>query len=256
MSQPKGRNLVLSLPRRFICDLLHFARRVPSVPVQRRMNLAAVVEARAAAAPRPSWATLFTKAYGFVCAARPELRRCYLSFPRPHLYEHPTSVASVAVERRCGDEDAVLFGHVTAAETHSLAELDRRLKAFKELPLERVGAFRHALRISALPRPLRRLAWWFGLNVTGRKRAHFLGTYGVSTYSGLGAASLHPLSPLTTALNYGVIDAAGAVDVRLIYDHRVMDGATVARALQDLERVLQCEIVAELRYLRMVDAAA
>ena len=73
MSQPKGRNLALSLPRRFICDLLHFARRVPTVPVQRRMNVAAVVAARAASAPRPSWAAIFTKAYGFVCAARPEL---------------------------------------------------------------------------------------------------------------------------------------------------------------------------------------
>jgi hypothetical protein len=255
MSQPKGRNLALSLPRRFICDLLHFAQRVPTVPVQRRVNLATVVAARSAAAPRPSWAAVFTKAYGFVCAARPELRRCYLSFPRPHLYEHPVSVASVAVERRFGDEDAVLFGHITAPETHSLMEVDRRVRAFKELPLERVGGFRQALRISGLPRPLRRLAWWVGLNVSGRKRAHFMGTYGVSTYTSLGAASLHPLSPLTTALNYGVIDADGQVDVRLIYDHRVMDGATVARALADLERVLQCEIVAELRYLRSVEAA-
>jgi hypothetical protein len=255
MSQPKGRNLRLSLPRRFVCDLLHFARQVPTVPVQRRMNLAAVVAARAAATPRPSWAAVFTKAYAFVCAARPELRRSYLSFPRPHLYEHPISVASVAVERRVGDEDGVLFGHVNAAESHSLTELDRRLRAFKEQPLESIGGFRHALRVSSLPRPLRRLAWWFGLNVSGRKRAHFLGTYGVSVYAGLGAASLHPLSPLTTALNYGVIAADGEVDVRLIYDHRVMDGATVARALQDLERVLNCEIVAELRYLRAVEAA-
>ena len=111
------------------------------------------------------------------------------------------------------------------------------------MPLERIGAFRHSLRISALPRPLRRLAWWFGLNVFGRKRAHFLGTYGVSTYSGLGAASLHPLSPLTTTLNYGVIDAAGNVDVRLIYDHRVLDGATVARALAELEEVLNHQVL-------------
>jgi hypothetical protein len=255
MSQPRGRNLRLSLPRRFICDLLHFAHQVPTVPVQRRLNIAAVVEARRAASPQPSWVAIFMKAYGFVCSARPELRRCYLSFPIPHLYEHPVSVASVAVERRIGDEDAVLFGHVNSAETHSLTELHKRLKAFKELPLDRIGAFRHALRISALPRPLRRLAWWFGLNVFGRKRAHFLGTYGVSTYSGLGAASLHPLSPLTTTLNYGVIDAAGNVDVRLIYDHRVMDGSTVARALADLERVLQNEILAELRYMRSVEAA-
>jgi hypothetical protein len=255
MSQPKGRNLSLSLPRRFICDLLHAARRVPTVPVQRRLNLAAVVAARQAAAPRPSWAAIFAKAYAFVCAARPELRRSYLSFPTPHLYEHPIAVASVAVERRFGDEDAVFFGHVNRPEEVSLVEVDRRLRAFKELPLEQVGGFRHALRVSALPRPLRRLAWWVGLNVSGRKRAHFLGTFGLSVYAGLGAASLHPLSPLTTALNYGVIDANGDVDVRIIYDHRVMDGATVARALQDLERVLQCELVAELRYLRAVEAA-
>ena len=115
--------------------------------------------------------------------------------------------------------------------------------------------FRRALLISRLPRPLRRLAWWIGLNFWGRKRAHYMGTFGVSVYAGLGAASLHPLSPLTTTLNYGVIDADGTVDVRLIYDHRVMDGSTVARALKDLERVLTCEILAELRYFQAVDAA-
>ena len=30
----------------------------------------------------------------------------------------------------------------------------------------------------------------------------------------------------------------GAVDVRVVYDHRVLDGATVARALEDLEGIL------------------
>jgi pyruvate/2-oxoglutarate dehydrogenase complex dihydrolipoamide acyltransferase (E2) component len=34
--------------------------------------------------------------------------------------------------------------------------------------------------------------------------------------------------------------------VRFNYDHRVMDGATVARALQSLERILTRTIVAEL----------
>ena len=45
------------------------------------------------------------------------------------------------------------------------------------------------------------------------------------------AGCRHPLSVLTTTLNYGVIAADGTVDVRLIYDHRVMDGSSVARAL-------------------------
>jgi hypothetical protein len=40
-----------------------------------------------------------------------------------------------------------------------------------------------------------------------------------------------------------------------MYDHRVMDGANVARALEELERVLKTEILAELRYLQAVEAA-
>ena len=33
MSEPFCRTLSLSLPRRFVCDLMHLARQVPSVPV-------------------------------------------------------------------------------------------------------------------------------------------------------------------------------------------------------------------------------
>jgi hypothetical protein len=255
MSQPVGRYIPLSLPRRFITDLVHFARQVPTVPVERRLNIGAVVAARAAASPRPSWCAIFTKAYAFVAAARPELRRAYLPLPFAHLYEHPANVASVAVERRLGDEDAVLFGHINRPEIKALADIDHQLRRFKEEPLGRISPFRRALTLSRLPRPLRRLVWRVGLYLSGRKRAQYLGTFGVSVYAGLGAASLHPLSPLTTTLNYGVIGADGGVDVRVIYDHRVMDGATLARALADLERVLTCEILAELRYLRAVDAA-
>jgi hypothetical protein len=254
MDQPTGRNLPLSLPRKFICDLIHFARQVPSVPVERRMDLAQVVAARQAAWPRPSWCAIFTKAYAAVAALRPELRRAYLSFPRPHLYEHPESIASVAVERRFGAEDAVFFGHLRTPERQGLVELDAHLRRFKEDPIDKIGLFRRALKTTRWPRPLRRMLWWFGLNVLGAKRAKHLGTFGISVYSGLGAASLHPLSPLATTLNYGVIEANGGVDVRLIYDHRVLDGCTVARALADLERMLNNEIVMELRYLQALEA--
>jgi hypothetical protein len=255
MPEATGRNIPLSLPRRFICDLVHFARKVPTVPVQRRMNLAPLVAVRQAAQPRPSWCAIFTKAYAFVAAARPELRRAYLSFPWPHLYEHPISVASVAVERDYGGEQAVFFGHLRSPEQQGLLELDAHLRQLKEAPIESVGLFRRVLYTSRLPRPLRRALWWIGLNVSGSKRAKHLGTFGVSVYSGLGAASLHPLSPLTTALNYGVIQPDGSVDVRLIYDHRVLDGSTIARALLDLERVLTNEIVVEMRYFQALDAA-
>ena len=255
MQQPRGFNIALSLPRRFICDMLHFSHNVPAIPVERRMHLADLVAARAAAEPRPSWCSIFTKAYAVVTDANPVLRRAYLSFPWPHLYQHPTNVATIAIERRFNDEDAVFFVHLPHPEKRTLLQIDSKLRRYKELPLEEVSAIRRALRTTQLPLPLRRFLWWFALNVSGAKRAHFFGTSGITVYAGLGASSLHPLSLLTSTLNYGVIDPDGGVDVRLTYDHRVLDGATIARALADLDRVLHHEILAELRYLRAADAA-
>jgi hypothetical protein len=246
MGELAGRRMALSAPRRFICDLLHFARQVPSVPVQRRMNLAPLVAAREQAFPRPSWCSLFTKAYAMVAADRPELRRAYLSFPWAHLYEHPTSIASIAIERRVGAEDAVLFVQIRSPENHSALQLDDYLRESKDRPVHEVGTFRRTLRVSRYPWPLRRLLWWIGLNFSGYRRARNWGTFGVSVYSGLGAESLHPLSPLTTTLNYGVIAEDGAVDVRIIYDHRVLDGASVARALAELEETLNGPVARSL----------
>jgi hypothetical protein len=255
MHQPRGFNIPLSLPRRFICDMLHFAHFVPSIPVQRRMQLADLVAARAAAEKRPSWSGIFTKAYALVTDANPVLRRAYLSFPWPHLYQHPTNVATIAMERQFHDEEAVFFVHLPHPEKRSLPDIDAKLRRYKELPLEQVSAIRRALRTTQWPLPMRRILWWFALNVSGAKRAHFFGTSGISVYAGLGASSLHPLSLLTTTLNYGVIDPDGGVDVRLVYDHRVLDGAAVARALADLERVLHNEILAEIGGLRAANAA-
>lgn len=42
----------------------------------------------------------------------------------------------------------------------------------------------------------------------------------------------------------------GSIDVRLIYDHRVIDGAPIARALTELEEVLHKRIRAELLELQ------
>jgi hypothetical protein len=246
MTRPVGHNLPISLPRRWIGDLLHFAQKVPVVVVQRLANVSALLRTRTASPQRISWCALFTKAYGIVAADFPELRRAYLPFPWPHLYEHPESIASVAIERDYRGEKAVFFAHVRNPGKQPLADLDAFLARFKQAPVDSIGLFRRALRISRLPRPLRRLLWWIGLNSSGRKRAQRMGTFGVSVYSALGAESFNHLIPLTTSLNYGVIAPDGRVSVRIAYDHRVLDGATVARVLAALEDVLNREILDEL----------
>ena len=93
---------------------------------------------------------------------------------------------------------------------------------------------------------IRRLAWSLSLKWSGEKRAKRLGTFGFSVYASLGASSLHPLSPLSYLLNYGVIDEHGRLTVRLIYDHRVVDGAVVARALATMESILTGPLLNEL----------
>lgn len=255
MPRAVGRYLPLSLPRRLICDLVDASPCVSLVTLQRRLDLAKVVAARRAVSPRPSWSAIFLKAFSFVAAARPELRRVYLPFPWPRLYEHPDNLATVAISRPFGDEEALLFARVRGPERHSLPELDRHLRRFREQPIESVARFRRCLRISRLPRPLRRLMWWLGLNTSGGGRARHFGTFGLCAGFGPSAALLQTASPLTCTLSYGGPGHDGTVAVRLAFDAHVLDGVTVAGALADLERVLHCEVLSELRYLRAAEAA-
>lgn len=245
----RGRAIPLSRPRRLIGDLMHLAAAVPTVPVQRRMNLAAVVAARKACPDRPSWTVIFAKAFALVAAEVPELRRAYCKFPRPHLYEYPSSVANIMVEREYRGERAVLGLHVKDPATRTLADLDGRVQYAAVAPVESIRCFSRALTIAGWPRPIRRAAWWLIANI-GRHRGKSFGTFAVTVYSALGAESLHPLSPLTCTLNYGVFAADGTVDVRIIYDHRVMDGSTVARVLGKLEDVLTDAVRDELAALK------
>lgn len=248
MPQAFGRRLSLSLPRRFIGDLVHFARRVPLSTMQRTMRLADVAAARAANVPRRGWCSLFLKAYALTALGRPVLRRSYIPWPRPHLYEHPHSVAAVAIERSYEGEDGVFFAHVRGPENQSLDAISAHLRRCKEEPIESIALFRRILATSRWPLPVRRLLWWLGLNTSGYRRSCHLGTFGISVLSGLGASGLDLLTPLTTGVNYGVLQPDGRLDVRLTYDHRVLDGCTAARALADVEEMLKGPILDELEH--------
>src|SRR5262249_28937048 len=80
----------------------------------------------------------------------------------------------------------------------------------------------------------------------GARRAKYFGTFGVSVVASLGAAGLHILSPLTTTLNYGTFEPDGSLDVRVVYDHRVIDGANMARLMAEFEDALHGPILSEL----------
>ena len=242
----RGKWIGLSPQRRFVCDLLHHAKKVPSVPSQRRMRLADVIAARQLRPQRISWCAIFIKAYSIVAAERPELRQTYKSFPWPHIYEHPINVASFSLERTYNGEEGVFFAQLPQPELCSLVEIDALIRHYKVAPIADVPSFQRSLTLSRLPRPIRSLAWRMGLYYDGAVRAHFFGTFGISVVASLGAAGLHILSPLTSTINYGTFESDGSIDVRMAYDHRVLDGAPAARALAALEDALHGPIHQEL----------
>ena len=227
MPQAIGRKLKLSPVRRFFCGLLYPSREHPSVQIHRRMKLAAIAAARAAAVPCPSWRALFLKAFAHVSASNPLLRRCYLPLPWPHLYEHPETIAAIPVERNRNNENDSII--ILCSETLPLSEIDAALES--------------TVRSTAPPR---RVALRLGMACSGRFRARLFGTFAMSAPAGMSAA-------LTLA--YGPVNESGETDVRLTYDCRVVDGFGASRALGEMEQVLHERMLTELRYIESVEAA-
>jgi hypothetical protein len=234
---------------------MNCAQQVPTATVERRLDLAALVAARQDWTPRPSWAAVFAKALALVARSHPELRRSYLPFPRPRLYEHPSSTAAINVERQLADEAVVTQCLIRRPDNRSLTELDGIVRSFQDEPLDRLRWYRRAMAMSRVPWPIRPLLWWGALNVFGRRRCHNFGTFCLSSVAaqGAGLLQLTPLAP--PVLHYGLFTEAGGLDVRLTLDHRVMDGAVAARILVELERTLHGKILAELTRVRWACAS-
>jgi len=251
-----GRSFRISPFRRLVTDLMHFSAKVPSVIVDRRMDLRPLVLARQACTPRPSWCAVFAKAFAMVARQRPELRQSYVSLPWARIYEHPRNIATLNVDRLFGNERIVIYVHVRNPENRSLTELDEIVRYHKEEPLENIPSFARAMKLARLPFPLRRFVWWAGLNLFGRRRSHNFGTFGLSSTAAYGAGILRLIPVLTSTIHYGMFDAAGTLEMRLSFDHRVLDGATAAQSLVDMESVLLNEILDEVRSLNTVRLAA
>ena len=246
MSKPKGRSIAISPYRQLVCDLMHFSAQVPAVCAERRMNLANLVQARSKATVRPSYTTIFAKAYGLLSQQYPELRRSYLKFPWPHFYEHPHSIVALNVERRLPEEDVVLFCLVRGPENRTFEEIEAIVRHHREAPIEKLRSYQRAIGVSRIPWPIRPLFWYLSLNMSGRRRCHNFGTFSLSSVGSQGAGLLNIQPILTSAIHYGMLEKDNSLSVRLTWDHRVFDGATAARALTDFEQILTREMVREI----------
>jgi hypothetical protein len=251
----RGKVIPLSVGRRLVAELLHHARQVPSLPLARACRLPELAAARRQATPAPSWMAIFMRAYGLVAGEVPELRRAWVRYPWPRLYEHPSSDCALLVEREHGGETVVLATKVRGPENQSLAAIDAHLRHFRETPLEQISSFRQLLRLGRAPWWFLRFTLWSSLSFSGFTRATRFGTFMMSSLGNLGVEQIHPLTPLTTYFTFGPVGADGGVTLKIVYDHRVMDGRCVARALVRLEEVLGTVLLDEVRGMAPAAAA-
>jgi len=242
MAKEKGRYLPVSPFRGLVADLMKMSQRVPTVTVERYMNLSDLIAARRSIYPRPTWTALFTKAFAMLARDYPALRRNYMTIPWPRFYEHPHNVATLNVERKVGGENVVLYCSLRSPENRSLAELDEIIRHHKEDPIETVRSYQRSMRLARCPSLIRRLVWWTTLGMLGKVRCHNFGTFGISTVASQGAGLVQLLPLLTSTIFYSLFDKEGGLEMRLAWDHRVFDGADAARILVDLEHVLLNEI--------------
>jgi len=251
----RGTAKKLSIPRRLIADLMRASMAVPLITYQRRLSIQPLAEARAAAAQRPGWAAIFAKAFSLVARDQPVLRTLYVTWPSPHLFELPHSVAMIAVARQVDGEDCVMMQKLIAADAMELATIDAAIRHAKHAPVAEVHAFRKMLQVTRLPLPLRRLAWRIALGV-GRQRANHFGSFGISSVAAYGPGTLYPTSPGPFVVSYGTLGADHGIDVVIRFDHRVTDAAPIAAAMTALEQALNGPIAAELAALPCAAAPA
>jgi len=240
----RGRVVRLSIERDLVADLMRFAVRVPTCTEQLRIDIAAVAAARAQSAIRPRWIAIFMKAFAIVAQDVPELRRVFLEAPWPRFYEYPASVALIYVKRELNGEPFHISYKIKDPASLTLREINERITAATELPLDEIPDFRRVVLFGRLPSLVRRFGAWLAYN-NGRQRPKHFGTFAVTTPPETRIAGW--LTPWTSRFSYGRLETDGTMMVNVSVDHRVVDGPTGSAILTRLQSVLATAILAELR---------
>ena len=109
---------------------------------------------------RPPWFGIFAKAYGLTAQEFPQLRRTFIKWPWPHLYEYPTSVAGVCVERDVDGEPCVMLRLIKDPAALRIGEIADIIRSAAETPIDELSDFKRIVALARLPGVLRRPIMW------------------------------------------------------------------------------------------------
>ena len=251
---PKGRTLRIPASRSLVCDVLRLDRLVPSCAHDRVFELGALTDARTCTDVRVSWPAIFMKAYALTAREFPRLRQTWMTLPWSHLYEHHEQVGTLVVHRRFENDDWLFWGQISNIDARPVSDIQAAIDRFQTDPVEQI--FKRQVWLSRRSPAFRRFAWWLTFQPSGKKRCKRLGTFFLSTISGLGAEIQEPPSMLTSGFTYGPMDDQGRTRVTITYDHRLLDGHHVANILVAFERTMQTVMLDEVSALQSSRSAA
>lgn len=249
---PRSRTIVL--------DVVRWARRVPSFPVEQVWEAQTLSALRTEfnsqspasnhadprfSAHRISWAALFLRAYGLACRDFPPLRQTFHRFPWGRVFQSDHVGIAICVNRNIEGQDRLYFGRLEAVDSLSIREIQDRLNYYQYHDPQ--TAFRQQHLAAGLPRPLRDLMWWWRIEVNCRRTAQRVGTASLSTLAGQGFYNRNHPCLMTSSLSYSPLDSRGRTTVTLQCDHRVMDGFQAGQALTCLRHHFLDTVLGELQ---------
>lgn len=142
------------------------------------------------------------------------------------------------------------FARFNSPEESTLVELQEQFDYYRRAPIAEIKQFRHQINFAKAPRFARRFAWWALANLWPRKRASHMGTFGMSISGNKGCYGVsHHLGPATTTLGVDPFPKKGVSKIVMTFDHRVMDGAPVTKAMQKMHHMLTTAVKVELAEL-------
>lgn len=218
--------------RAIVLDVVQYARRVPSFPVERTVQVEQLAAARQQSPVRISWTALYLRAYALASRQNACLRQIYVPWPWPRVYQSPTCVIAVAVNRTLSSGDRLFFGRVHSPDQRSLLDIQADIERFQAA--DPAKEFRSQWRGAKLPWPIRKLAWWWRMEVAFRSRPRRSGTGSISALAGQGVTNRRHPCIMTSSLSFGPVGSDGNTLVTLQCDHRVIDGVAAAKAINSL----------------------
>ena len=156
------------------------------------------------------------------------------------------SIAAITINREHNGEACVLPLLIMDPASVPIHTIDQVINEHVQTPMTEIRAYRRAIAIGKLPGILRRPLMWAGYNMP-RWRANYFGTFTVTSVSFKGAELLYVPTLTTSLLTFGVFGPDGRTPVRMVIDHRVMDGMEFAAILARLEAIMNGPILQELQ---------